>query len=80
MVRKYMWCLHCERTYLSGEYRYDPSLYGGQKLKLCPYPGCVGDVVVDNWAWDKQRKATHPEWPEIPVKGVVYHINPDNGK
>ena len=64
-----LWCLHCERTYIRGEYR----PIGG--LQMCPYADCDGDVVIDAWEWSTVREQ-HPSYPENPVEGVVYPLYP----
>ena len=61
----YLWCMHCERAYVRGEYRPE----GG--LQMCPYTGCDGDTVIDAWDWDSIREQ-NPSYPENPVEGVVY--------
>jgi hypothetical protein len=73
---KYMWCLHCERTYIQGESKFGPYSLGGAGISLCPYPGCNGSVYVDGWDWIIFRNSYHPEYPEIPVKDVVYPAYP----
>jgi DNA-binding CsgD family transcriptional regulator len=75
---KYMWCLHCERTYEYGQFkverwkpftvdhiRYEP------EFEMCPYEDCDGDAVLDAWDWEDIREY-HPEYPEIPEAGKVY--------
>ncbi len=61
----YLWCLHCERAYVRGEYR------PVGDLQMCPYAGCDGDTVVDAWDWEAIREG-HPDYPENPVEGTVY--------
>lgn len=65
----YQWCLHCERTYKRGEYRLI------QGLRMCPYPGCDGDTVMDGWDWDQLRRQL-PQYSEIPEPGVRYELYP----
>lgn len=75
---KYMWCLHCERTYEYGQFRvervkpftvdhirYEP------EFEMCPYDDCDGDAVLDAWDWEGIREY-HPEYPERPEAGKVY--------
>ena len=75
---KYMWCLHCERTYEYGQFRavrvkpfivdhirYEP------EFEMCPYDGCDGDAVLDAWDWEDIREH-HADYPEIPESGKVY--------
>ncbi len=74
----YKWCLHCQRTYMRGEYRkvegetfvvnhvkYDTSYEG------CPYEDCNGSALVDAFDWNYFREH-YPDYPEIPERGVVY--------
>ena len=61
----YVWCLHCERTYKVGEHRII------NDYEMCPYEGCEGDLW-DGMSWEDMYRH-HPEYPEIPVKGIVYH-------
>lgn len=63
----YLWCLHCERAYVRGEYR------PVRDLQMCPYSDCSGDTVVDAWDWNSIREK-HASYPENPVEGVVYHL------
>jgi len=66
----FLWCLHCERTYRRGECR---EIDG---LQMCPYEGCDGDTVFDGWAWGTVRE-DHPDYPAIPIPGVVYPLYTD---
>ena len=74
----YVWCFHCQRTYMRGEYRnvkgekfvvnhvkYDTSYEG------CPYEDCNGSALIDSFDWNYFREH-YPDYPEIPVRGVVY--------
>jgi len=63
----FRWCLHCERTYKRGEFRF---VDGGE---FCPYEDCDGHIFVDGWPWVKVRKA-NPQYPEIPEPGKVYSL------
>ena len=38
---------------------------------MCPYDGCDGSTVLDGIDWAEIRRY-NPEYPEIPIKGVVY--------
>jgi hypothetical protein len=75
---KYLWCLHCERSYLRGRHRQVGS------LQMCPYDGCDGDAVIDAWSWPSVRE-NNPGYPETPQDGVVYplygpdYVQPDTG-
>ena len=63
----YLWCLHCERAYVRGEYR------EVRDLQMCPYSGCNGDTVIDAWDWNSIRE-NNPSYPENPLEGVVYSM------
>ncbi|MGB2964011.1 MAG: hypothetical protein WBB69_08495 [Anaerolineales bacterium] len=63
----WMWCLHCERVYLSGEYLED------ETLQMCPYEYCDGSSVLDAWKWERLREF-HPSYPEIPTRGKLYPL------
>lgn len=68
-MTKYLWCLHCERTFKEGEYRINPD-YGTHD---CPYEGCDGDDFGDFWDWENVRKG-HPDYPKTPENGKVYPL------
>jgi len=55
-------CLHCQRPYKIGEYRYDKNF---PDLQMCPYEGCDGDTVFDAWKWSGEGE---------PVRGMVYDL------
>lgn len=76
----YVWCLHCERTYLHGQFRkvkgekfvvnhvkYDTSYEG------CVYEDCNGSAVLDAWDWNYVRE-NHEDYPEVPEKDKVYPL------
>ena len=42
-------------------------------MQMCPYGECDGDTVLDGWDWEDIRER-HPEYPEVPVEGVVYAL------
>jgi hypothetical protein len=73
-VSKYLWCLHCQRTYESGKWRTI------RRLQRCPYLDCDGDAVLDALDWAEVRKS-HAEYPNEPRWGAVYEwelpANPD---
>jgi hypothetical protein len=69
----YKWCVRCSRTYLAGQVRIDPDYPDYPLMGYCPYLGCDGAIVGDSWDWGKIRER-HPEYPEVPVKGVEYAI------
>jgi hypothetical protein len=64
-----VWCLHCERTYRRGECR----VIDG--IDWCPYPGCDGSVMMDQWPWSHVR-AENPSYPVIPDPGITYPLYP----
>ena len=66
-----VWCLHCERAYQRGEYR---QLRG---LRMCPYDGCDGDTVIDQWKWLQVRN-NNPGYPNVPERGEVYPLHGPN--
>jgi len=66
----WLWCLHCERAYKSGEYR---ELRG---LQMCPYEGCDGSTVMDGWDWKDVRRA-NPAYPKEPERGKEYPLYPE---
>lgn len=73
----YLYCIHCERTYPCKEYRVQKPgdvFRGEEPLQLCPYDDCTGDAVVDAVEWSDVR-VQHPEYPEIPDRGVEYRLN-----
>ena len=61
------WCLHCERAYQKGEGR------PVKGLLMCPYPGCDGDTVLDQWKWSHVRKS-NSTYPAVPVRGELYPL------
>lgn len=77
---KYMWCLHCERTYEYGKFRVEKRkpftvdhMRYSPEFEMCPYPDCDGDAVLDAQEWEEIRKE-HPDYPEIPKAGKVYPL------
>lgn len=65
----YQWCLHCERAYKRGEFRFENG------LKMCPFEGCGGDAVFDGWDWENFRVQI-PGYPRIPTIGKRYPAYP----
>lgn len=63
----FLWCLHCERCYVYGQFRQN----GG--LQMCPYPDCSGSTVCDGIKWDEIREF-NPDYPVKPFHGVVYPL------
>lgn len=61
----YLWCLHCQRTYLRGEYR------DVEGFQMCPYEGCDGSTVLDGIDWERIRDY-HKRYPKIPERGKIY--------
>jgi DNA-binding CsgD family transcriptional regulator len=77
---KYMWCLHCERTYEYGRFRVEKvkpftvdHMRYSPELQMCPYSDCDGDAVLDAQEWEDIRKE-HPEYPKIPKAGKAYPL------
>ena len=77
---KYMWCLHCERTYEYGQFRVQrvkpfivDHIKYAPEFEMCPYEDCDGDTVLDAWNWEDIREH-HPDYPEIPVAGKRYPL------
>jgi hypothetical protein len=68
----WVWCLHCERCYVRGEFR----MVRG--LRRCPYPGCDGGIVCDGWPWLDylygQGVEVDVEKAPVPVRGKVYGV------
>ena len=64
---KFLWCLHCERTYERGKWRNEGD------LQMCPYPNCSGDAVIDAWDWATVREY-HPDYPETPEIGKCFPL------
>lgn len=60
----WVWCLHCERCYQVG------AAVAGD----CPYPDCNGSLFFDGWEYARLQRQAHPEWPRVPVLGVVYSL------
>lgn len=69
----YMHCMHCERIYRYGDHR-KVKLNGKEFLEMCPYNGCDGDAVLDATEWSEVRNH-HPEYPETPIKDIIYPLN-----
>ena len=74
----YELCIYCGKAALIDDYKEaEPKKvvinhvkYEIDNLPKCPTKGCRGSLG-DTLDWDKVRKH-HPEYPEIPEKGVVY--------
>jgi hypothetical protein len=66
----YLWCLHCNRTYQTGEYR-EMNIKGYTGMQSCPYEDCGGDAVIDAIEWEEIRE-DNPKYPKSPKRGVVY--------
>lgn len=61
----YLWCLHCQRTYKRGEFRWVG------KFQMCPYEDCDGSTVLDGVDWEEYRDH-HSDYPRIPKRGERY--------
>lgn len=64
---EYVWCLHCEE--------------GFKRSELKPGGDCKNNAHCGGWradieGWKEGLGANHPEWPEIPIPGVRYPLNP----
>jgi hypothetical protein len=62
-MKKFIWCLHCERTFL------ETPEYDGFE---CEYPDCDGHIG-DLWDWKSVRQS-HPEYPASPQHGKTYPL------
>jgi len=62
----WVWCLHCERCYQVGEFK-----FGERNIECCPYPDCDGDTLLDSIPWTEFHKE-HSEYPEIPEREKTY--------
>jgi len=75
-VSKYLWCLHCQRTYENGKWRTI------ERLQRCPYIDRDGDAVLDALDWAEVRKS-HPDYPVEPRWGELFELespaDPDGG-
>lgn len=60
-MKKYLWCLHCEKTY---EKTSENDLYE------CQYSGCDGHYG-DIWEWDSFREL-NKSYPKTPKHNHVY--------
>jgi hypothetical protein len=61
----WVWCLHCERCYIAGEFR------EVQGTKMCPYNDCGSGTAMDAWGWENIRE-NHKEYPKEPERDKVY--------
>jgi len=64
----YLWCLHCERTWV------DPNPQPGKSFEECPYEGCDGGVL-DSHPWEWPRRC-NPSYPDHPLMGARYPLYP----
>ena len=79
IIDDYVLCWICGRAYKWDEYRiqrYEPIVIDHVKIEppekmACAYEGCKGTYPDDVVEWSRVRES-HPEYPEIPEKGVIY--------
>jgi len=79
IIDDYVLCWICKRAYESDEYRirqFEPIVIDHVKMErpeemACAYEDCKGSYPEDVIGWSRVREA-HPEYPEIPEKGVIY--------
>lgn len=65
---KFLWRVHCERTYERGKWR---DING---LPMVPGLNCDGDPVIQAWDWQALCDH-HREYPETPEFGKVYPLH-----
>jgi hypothetical protein len=65
----HLWCARCKRTFPNGVYRQVG------EFRRCPYAACEGHASVDAMPWER-LKAVHPEYPDVPVAGTRYSMEP----
>ena len=78
-VIDYVLCWRCQRAYLSSEYHlrhFEPIVIDHVKIEppeemACAYEDCNGQYPEDVIEWSRVLES-HPEYPEIPERGVVY--------
>jgi DNA-binding CsgD family transcriptional regulator len=78
-VEDYVLCWICHRAYAKDEIRmrkFEPIIIDHVKLQppdedVCFYDDCNASAHEDVISWNKVRES-HPEYPTIPKKGVVY--------
>jgi len=70
----YKWCLHCQRAYSVGNFKYDEyEIPEDDMVKLlCPYEDCDGDYWIDGWPWSEVSRENN--YGEVPELGVVYPL------
>jgi len=62
---EYLWCLHCQRTYKRGQFRWEGD------FQMCPYEDCDGTTVLDGIDWESIRDDC-PDYPVTPESNRVY--------
>ncbi len=70
----YLYCMHCERVYKSGNFKHVMTSEMDDVLQMCPYEGCTGDAVINAIDW-KDVKEHHAEYPEEPELNKIYPLN-----
>jgi DNA-binding CsgD family transcriptional regulator len=76
---KYALCIFCGKAYLIEEFEERAAEkvvinhveYDVDIMPKCPTKECKGGLGDDTLDWDELREH-HPEYPEIPERGVVY--------
>lgn len=68
----YVWCLHCERTYLRSN-----ASVGWRGHAECAYSDCDGSLFADGWSWLSVRDGREDRYPLEPVAGRVYPLYDD---
>jgi DNA-binding CsgD family transcriptional regulator len=79
IVDDYVLCWKCKRAYPKDDYRMrsfepivvDHVVIEREDEEACAYEDCKGKHTEDVIGWSRVREE-HPEYPEIPEKGVVY--------
>ncbi|HAC15274.1 MAG TPA: hypothetical protein DCE78_04935 [Bacteroidetes bacterium] len=71
----FKWCLHCNRAYLIGNFRYNKHDLDETVAMLCPYDDCDGDYWMDGWGWSDIAHSN--DYPSIPETGKIYSLYPE---
>ena len=75
VIGEWVWCLHCRRCYLVGEFRLVGHNERHGPWQMCPYKDCDGSTFADGVAWALLRER-NAELPEVPVREVEYSEYP----
>jgi len=68
------WCLNCQMGFNLEDHR-KLQMAKAKAGNVCE---CVAYMAVDGIDWGDFR-VDHPDYPEIPEKGVVYLLYPEDG-